>query len=620
MADLIERLSRFDGPPEQFLINLLAVQCLISGAQAGAVLRLGPQGQMEVVAVHPQLPRNTPPPTWLSEAVESASQAAGAGNTAIKPLHSQDDLYGEPARRNLVLVPLRGDRQIRGVEAFVVTTADRTVLAAIAQRLELSSPLLSLYEMRLTLLRRQMDMRRLRMSMETLAAVNEHDKFLASGMALCNELCTRLSCDRVSLGLLKGRYVHVKAISHTEKFTRKMRLVQDIEAAMEECLDQDVEVAFPAPEESAYVCRATQELSSRHGPMTVLSLPLRHQGDPVGVLTLERRTEQAWELEEVEALRLACDLTAARVVGLWKTDRWFGARLAGSMRTGLAGVLGPKHTWLKVCAILGFAAIIFMLVAKGTYRAEGSFVIEASQRQRVPAPFDGYLSKVLVRPTDIVHAGDVLAELDLSELRLQLASSEAERDGYLTQAAASERDASMGRDDSKLAEAEMAQANARRLEASIDLLKYRLAQGQIRAQIDGVVITGDLERQIGVPVKTGDMLFEVSPLTSMRADLLIDEDQVGDVRVGQRGQLAAVGRPDVRIDFVVERVNPVAEVVEQRNVFRVRARLEGLDLQQKHQFLLTGMEGVAKVDIDRRTYAWLWSRRLVNWLRMKLWW
>ena len=31
-----------------------------------------------------------------------------------------------------------------------------------------------------------------------------------------------------------------------------------------------------------------------------------------------------------------------------------------------------------------------------------------------------------------------------------------------------------------------------------------------------------------------------------------------------------------------------------------------------------GMEGVAKVDIDRRTYAWLWTRRLVNWVRMKL--
>ena len=33
-----------------------------------------------------------------------------------------------------------------------------------------------------------------------------------------------------------------------------------------------------------------------------------------------------------------------------------------------------------------------------------------------------------------------------------------------------------------------------------------------------------------------------------------------------------------------------------------------------------GMEGLAKIDIDRRPYGWIWTRRLVNWVRMKLWW
>jgi multidrug efflux pump subunit AcrA (membrane-fusion protein) len=620
MADLIDRLSRFDGPPEQFLANLLAVQCLIAGAQAGAVLRIAGEGQMEVVAVHPQLPRGATAPTWLAEAAESAGAAVAGGSTAIKPVHSQEDLYGEPARRHLVLVPLRGERQVRGVEAFIVTGGDRADLAAAAQRLELSSSMLSLYEMRLTLQRRQMDMRRLRMALETLSAVNEHEKFLASAMALCNELCTRLGCDRVSLGLLRGRYVHVRAISHTEKFTRKMRLVQDIEAAMEECLDQDVEVVQPAPPEAAFVARAAAELSSRHGPLTILSLPLRQQGEPVGVITLERRVDQPFELEEVEALRLACDLTAVRVVNLSQTDRWFGARLAHSSRQALGGVLGPKHTWIKLVAILGCAFLAFAFLAKGRYRAESPFVIEAVQRQVVPAPYDGILRKVSVKPTDTVVSGQELAELDLSELQLQLASSKAERDGYLTEAAAAQRDSMNQSDPQQLAKELMAKANAARLDAQIGLLEYRISQGRILAPIDGEVITGDLERQIGAPVKTGDVLFEISPLTSLRADLLVGEDQVADLREGQTGELAAVGRPDIRIKLVVERINPVAEVVNQRNVFRVRAQLVDLDLLQKHQYLLTGMEGVAKVDIGRQSYAWLWSRRLVNWVRMKMWW
>jgi hypothetical protein len=31
-ADIIERLGRFEGPPEAFLANLLAAQCRIGGA------------------------------------------------------------------------------------------------------------------------------------------------------------------------------------------------------------------------------------------------------------------------------------------------------------------------------------------------------------------------------------------------------------------------------------------------------------------------------------------------------------------------------------------------------------------------------------------------------------
>ena len=31
------------------------------------------------------------------------------------------------------------------------------------------------------------------------------------------------------------------------------------------------------------------------------------------------------------------------------------------------------------------------------------------------------------------------------------------------------------------------------------------------------------------------------------------------------------------------------------------------------------MEGVAKIDIDKRPYAWIWTRKIINWVRMKLW-
>ena len=71
-ADLIDRLSRYEGPPEQFLINLLNAQCLVASAQGGVIMRADPQGQMEAVAVYPPLPPSAPAPVWVTQSAWAA--------------------------------------------------------------------------------------------------------------------------------------------------------------------------------------------------------------------------------------------------------------------------------------------------------------------------------------------------------------------------------------------------------------------------------------------------------------------------------------------------------------------------------------------------------------------
>jgi transcriptional regulator with GAF, ATPase, and Fis domain len=145
-------------------------------------------------------------------------------------------------------------------------------------------------------------------------------------MALCNEMTSQYQADRVSVGLLKGRYIKLKAMSHTEKFSRKMQLIQNIEAAMEEAVDQDAEVTFPEPEQAKVVCRASKSLSAQHGPSVVLVLPLRLGGEVVGALCLERSAEVALQPGEAETIRLACDLATPRLLELYHRDRWFGSK------------------------------------------------------------------------------------------------------------------------------------------------------------------------------------------------------------------------------------------------------------------------------------------------------
>ncbi len=607
-AEMIDALSRFDGPPSEFLVRLLAVQCKFASALAASILRQGPDGRVEPIALFPVPEEVSTAPVWLAQAVESASEVIASGKTTVKPLHGPDELYGQPARQHLLLMPLKAGPGIRGLAAFLLDTGDKDSLSTSRERLEFTVGLLSLYEMRLTLQRRQADLKRLRMAAEVLATVNGQDRFTGAAMALCNEVAARWECERVSLGFLKGRYVRLKAASHTEKFSRKMKIIQDIEAAMEECLDQDVEVLYPPASEATCVSRSAGELSKRHGPTAVLSLPLRKAGEPIAVLTVERPADRPMGLEEIEPLRLTCELCMARLANLYDQDQWFGAKAAAAARRGLAVLIGPKHTWLKVAAMLVFAAMVFLVFAKGDYRAEAPFVLEATQQQVIPAPFDGFLKTVSVAPGDTVVAGEtVLAGLDTSELRLQLAAAGAERLAYLKQAAAAMRDG-------KTAHAQIARAEADKVTAKVHLLEHRIDKARIVSPIAGCVVIGDLKRQIGAPVKAGKVLFEIALLESLRGELSVPEDQIAEVRLKQHGELATASYPDRRLRFVVEHINPVAEVVDQGNVFKVRVQL-----LETRPWMRPGMEGVAKITIGRRRYVWLWTRKLANWLRMKLW-
>jgi len=96
--------------------------------------------------------------------------------------------------------------------------------------------------------------------------------------------------------------------------------------------------------------------------------------------------------------------------------------------------------------------------------------------------------------------------------------------------------------------------------------------------------------------------------------IFVHEDSILLLKEGQTGELAAVGHPNQKIRFVIERINPMAEMVEQQNSFRVRARLS-----ERPDWMRPGMEGRARIDVGEKRYAWIWTHRVTDWLRMKLW-
>ena len=128
------------------------------------------------------------------------------------------------------------------------------------------------------------------------------------------------------------------------------------------------------------------------------------------------------------------------------------------------------------------------------------------------------------------------------------------------------------------------------------------------------MIKGDLSQSLGAPVQRGEALMTIAPRDQYRLIVEVDERDIGDVRAGQSGHLALSALPVETIAFTIERVTPVATIKDGRNSFEVEARLEPGDAP-----LRPGLQGVAKIDAGTQSFAWIWTHRITDWLRLALW-
>ena len=152
-------------------------------------------------------------------------------------------------------------------------------------------------------------------------------------------------------------------------------------------------------------------------------------------------------------------------------------------------------------------------------------------------------------------------------------------------------------------------------EAQLALVEEQLSRAEMVAPFDGMVVSGDLSQLLGSPVEQGKVLFEVAPLDAYRVVLQVDERDIAELALGQRGQIALViGHAHERLPFTVRQITPVTTAQEGRNFFRVEARLD-----QAPPRLRPGMEGVGKVEVGERKLIWIWTHSLVEWLQLATW-
>ena len=439
----------------------------------------------------------------------------------------------------------------------------------------------------------------------TLGALAESD-FRKSGLTIVNQLARRFDCPQVMLGSEKGKTVAVTALSQAAWFDERANLVNLAAQAMNEAFDQRVRIVQPAAtEQPTLITTAHRRYMTEAGQSAVASQPLEQAGQIVGVLLLERnRPFTAAELEELEALAqaLAPVLETRRgaqeslTAHAWRSWQALLRRLTDSSRPGL-----------KLAALTVAVALLLAAVIPVVYRVAARAAIEGSVQRAAVAPFQSYIKDATVRAGDTVQQGQVLANLEDKELRLEQVRWQSEYEV----ATRKEREALAKADRVAL---RLAAAQASQAKAQLDLVNEKLARVHIAAPFDAVVVKGDLSQQLGSPVEQGKVLFELAPLDSWRVILKVDERDIADVALGKPGELVLTSLPGRSFPLTVTKITPVSVAEEGRNFFRVEAELTDQSLKVR-----PGMEGVAKIESDSQSLLWIWTHRLTDWLRLTLW-
>jgi biotin carboxyl carrier protein len=229
----------------------------------------------------------------------------------------------------------------------------------------------------------------------------------------------------------------------------------------------------------------------------------------------------------------------------------------------------------------------------------------------IAAPFDGQLGRTNVQPGDSVKDDQALVALDNRELKLKEAELIAARDQALKK-----RDRAMSAPDgADFSAAQVAAFEAQSVSEELSLVQRKLSVLEIKAPLAGVIVSGDLRRSEGQPVRQGQVLFEIAPLEEMLVEIDVSDREYNRVRKDMPVAFRLEAFGGWEGDSRIERIYPQSEQRNTANVFVVEAPvLKGAPE------LRPGMRGRAVIESDRRPLIWILGHRLIEWVQTTLWW
>ena len=288
-------------------------------------------------------------------------------------------------------------------------------------------------------------------------------------------------------------------------------------------------------------------------------------------------------------------------------DRPINEKFSGFCQSLLSSIFGSGQLGKKMIFLILCVVFIGSFFLQWDYKVSANAILEGAIERVVASPEGGFIRDASARPGDIVKLGAIMATLDDRELQLEKlkwTSKQRQISNEYREALASHNRSQIG-----ILRAQLLQA-----EAQQEILEQQLKRTVIRSPISGVIVRGDYTKSLGAPVERGQVLYKVSPLEDFRVVLKIDESDFSEVAIGMVGGLTLSAAAEETFEFKVIKITPVSTPENGVNYFRVEASMSATP-----DFLRPGMQGVGKISVGERQMFWIWTHKMTDWIRLKLW-
>jgi HlyD family secretion protein len=210
----------------------------------------------------------------------------------------------------------------------------------------------------------------------------------------------------------------------------------------------------------------------------------------------------------------------------------------------------------------------------------------------------GTIAALNVDFNDEVKKGQVLAQLDPTFLRAQVAQNRADLERSQVQVRQAERDnkrifalgaqglASQSEQDAAQTALDAARASEQSSRAALDRAETNLRYATILSPIDGVVISRnvDVGQTVAASLSAPTLFTIANDLTRMQLEAAVDEADIGTIRDGQPATFTVDSYPDMSFTGTVDQVRLQPETIQNVVTYTVVILVDNPELK-----LLPGM-------------------------------